>query len=183
MRYDGYESIKYLLFLFFFLAPAANFAQLSRDDIKEILIIQGTSPAGLESKASGLYEAYIDKTSFRQDDIPLNTLSSFGAGFMMAMHQSNTGLYKHTEWLPGFMRNWYSQSLVDVKTEKDGVFAKTFTIQKVFRELDYYQDRLAYENWNRFFGSRFYFTFPVHWIIKNFSASIFKHRMKYGKFF
>ncbi|MGE5498871.1 MAG: hypothetical protein ACM3Q2_12400, partial [Syntrophothermus sp.] len=164
---------------FYFITGISLFAQLSRDDVKEILIIQGmTDSASIESEADEAYTSYITRTSFNTSDLSSAVLSSMGAGAAEGLFQSRTASYKNIKWLPGFMRDWYNYLPAD-----EAVFARFDTWQKNFREADYLLDRPAYNSWNRYFGGAWYLSYPAHWALKSLSASLVRHKMKYGNFF
>jgi hypothetical protein len=158
---------------------AVSFAQLSRDDIKEILLIQGNPLSkNLDAAADELYEKYTGETSFRKEDLATGVEYSIASGLFMGFHQSKTANYESTEWLPLFLRKWYG-----IKPRTDEVLGKSASWQKIWREADYTTDRMAYTQWERYYGGSWYYSVLTHWLVKNTVASLIRHRMKYGTFY
>ena len=96
----------------------------------------------------------------------------------MGAYQSRTANYKYSVWLPQFFQEWWK-----IKPNTDLVMGKSFSWQKVFKEIDYIFDRKGYENFNRFFGGKWYYTYITHTFIKNLSAALVRHKFKYGRVF
>lgn len=177
----GFYAFRMVCCIFFISIAFSSFLypQLSKEDIRDILIIQGASSKDvLERSTEQLYSAYLQKTNYNITYALAASFESIGSGMFMGLHQSSNARYNNTGWLPPFMSNWYKSSF-----SSDMVFSKTFTAQKVFRELDYITDRQAYSHWQRFFGNKWFLALPVHWLLKNISGELIRHRMQYGRYF
>lgn len=148
------------------------YPQLTRDDIREILVLQGQTETVNES-ADSLYQRYISKTSYQTYD----ALSGFGqsiiSGICEGAHQSKTAGYSNTGWMPKFLQDWYGTT---VKT--DNVMGKSLTWQKIWREADYITDRNGYSDLNRFYGDNWYLTLVSHLVVKNSMALLVRSSMK-----
>ena len=155
------------------------FAQLTRDDVREILIIQGeVTQQNLEEQTEAVYSRYNERNSYRTTTL-LNAVSlSFSSGFSMGLHQSHTALYNRTEWMPGFMQDWFAS-----RKDVDGVFSLGGQANKVFRDFDYVTDRMAYNEFNRYFGNNWIYTYLSHTLLKNVTAYAVRHRMSQGTWF
>jgi hypothetical protein len=156
------------------LASAVSFAQLTKDDIKEILALQGAqTSSNVEEQAEGIYEKYIENTSYKTED----ALSGFGqsalSGLSMGAHQSKSAGYTNVGWMPKFMQDWYG-----VTKKTDEVFGKSLTWQKIWRESDYMNDRNGYSTLNRFFGDKWYLTLASHLLVKNTVGALVRAKMR-----
>ena len=151
-------------------------AQITEDNIKQLLIVQGISNP--ESRAKDLYNEY---TENKQVDLSvLNTALAESAlsGVSMGLNQSrNSYTTKDIAWLPKFMQSWYMNSC-----GTDNIFGKFFTWQKIFREADYMSDRLAYEDLNRFFEGKWYLAAISDIFIKNITGAMIRNKMNTGSF-
>jgi hypothetical protein len=151
-----------------------SFAQLTKENIKEILALQGNQAGqSLDEQAEYLYDRYIEKTSYRTEDAITGFGQSILSGISMAAHQSKTAGYTNTGWMPKFMQDWYG-----VTKKTDEVFGKSLTWQKIWRESDYINDRNGYSDLNRFFGDKWYLTLASHLFAKNVSAAFIRAKMK-----
>ena len=156
------------------LISALNFAQLTKENIKEILELQGTQvTANIDEQADYLYERYIENTSYQTEDAITGFGQSILSGVSMGAHQSRTAGYTNVGWMPKFMQEWYG-----VTKKTDEVFGKSLTWQKIWREADYINDRNGYNDLNRFFGNKWYLTLASHLFVKNASAAIIRAKMR-----
>lgn len=156
------------------LISALNFAQLTKDDIKEILALQGNQvTANIDEQAEYLYDRYTEKTSYKTEDAVTGFGQSILSGISMGAHQSKTAGYTNVSWMPKFMQDWYG-----VTKKTDDVFGKSLTWQKIWRESDYVNDRNGYSDLNRFFGNKWYLTLASHLFVKNASAAFIRAKMR-----
>ncbi|MGE5499937.1 MAG: hypothetical protein ACM3Q2_17825 [Syntrophothermus sp.] len=168
-----------VLFMLFIAAGFSVFAQLTESDIKELLIIHGsTENSILEEKTSEIYSSYKSAISYSTSDLFPAISFSIGSGTAEGFFQSRLASYDNIKWLPRFMQDWYSAT-----TSDEAVLARMHTWSKNFREADYILSRNAFGEWNRFFGGRWYIAYPAHWIIKNISSWGIRNKMRYGYFF
>jgi hypothetical protein len=149
-------------------------AQITKDNIKQLLIAQGVENA--ESQAASLYDQYTDNKQI--DVLQLNKALGESAlsGISMGLYQSRNACYKNTSWMPKFMQDWYS---INVKTDK--IYGKSLTWQKIWREADYMNDRLAYEDLNKFFDGKWYFAAVTHMFVKNLTGAMIRNKMSNGR--
>ena len=162
----------------FLLTTVAVNAQLSCEDVKEILIIQGETTNNLDKEAEVLHQKYLDRISYHEQDLIDGIYTGVISGVCMGAHQSRTANYLHSNWLPGFVEDWWT-----IKPQTNMAFGKVASWQKVFREADYIYSIKEYNNLNRYFGDKWYYTIPASAFIKNLSASLIRHKFKYGRFF
>jgi len=168
------------LFYILFLLSSVCFAQISKDDIKEVLILQGyRDGAELQARTDLLYDSYMDKVSYKTSDLLKGFGLSFLSGIGLGAYESHTFGYKHVSWMPDFMQQWYNKS-PNFTGEPDYSF---LSWEEVWREVDYASDRAAYEKLNIFFRNQWYYALITHWIIKNTAATLIRDKMKYDKFF
>lgn len=162
------------------LLSSIGFSQITKDDIKEVLILQGyRDGAELQAQTEFLYEHYLDKVSFKAKDLLEGFGLSFLSGVGLGAYESHAFGYKNTNWMPEFMEKWYNSS-PNLTGEAN------YTIlswEQVWREVDYASDRAAYEKLNTFFKNKWYFALVTHWIIKNTAATLVRDKMKYNRFF
>jgi len=156
------------------LTSVLNFAQLTKENIKEILELQGNqTSATIDEQAEDLYQRYIDNTSYTMEE----GLKGFGqsalSGISMGAHQSRSANYTNTGWMPKFMQDWYGT----VK-KTDAIFGKSLTWQKIWRESDYINDRGGYNSLNRFFGDKWYLTLATHLAVKNTFGALVRAKMR-----
>lgn len=156
------------------LTSALSFAQLTKENIKEILALQGTQvTANIDEQADYLYERYIENTSYKTKDAVTGFGQSILSGISMGAHQCKTAGYTNTGWMPKFMQDWYG-----VTKKTDEVFGKSLTWQKIWRESDYVNDRNGYNDLNRFFGDKWYLTLASHLLVKNTAAALLRAKMR-----
>lgn len=164
----------------FFIFSSLVFCQITKDDIREVLILQGfRDGAELQAQTEFLYQTYLDKVSFRTNDLLQGVGLSFLSGIGLGAYESHTFGYKHISWMPEFMQKWYSSSQ-NLTGEPNYAM---LSWEQVWREVDYASDRAAYDKLNTFFRNRWYFALLAHWIIKNTAATLIRDKMKYDKFF
>lgn len=158
-----------------------TFAQdLSKNDIKEVLLLQTENKEYVEVTSEILYQKYLDKQHFSFSSLATSTALSSTSGISLGFHESYTFGYKYSNWLPEFMSDWY-----EWRPETDAVFGKVFTFQKVFRDLDYATDRAAWNSWKKTWNVREFWSwstlgaFTSHFIVKNTFATFIRDRMKH----
>lgn len=106
------------------------------------------------------------------------------SGFSLGIHESYTFGYTHDKWMPKFARDWYQW-----RPNTDAVFGKVFTMQKVFRDVDYAADRTAWNEWKKVFHQTKFFSwetlgaFGCHFLVKNTFATFIRDKMKHDKWF
>ena len=173
MKLRGTKVILFMLVVF--LAPFVK-AQVSKNDIKELLLVQGIN--NVDQKASDLFNAYYSSTDTKLQDWGMAAGESAVSGICMGLNQSRTAGYKNTSWMPGFVQDWYQQSFAS-----DVVLSKAFTWQKVWRDMDYATDRMAYEDLKRLFKNDSYKAAAVQFVVKNIAAALIRNEMKSGRLF
>jgi hypothetical protein len=164
--------VRYLIYI---LLSTITFAQVNKETIRTVLELQGEVN---ESKVERLYSLYLEKTSCNTNDFFLAYGLSAFSGVCLGSYESKNYGYTHIGFLPQFLQDWYR-----VENNSDKVFGKSFTWQKVFRDLDYIADRQAYQYWIRFFGDKWYLSFMAHWIVKNTFATLIRSKLKYDTYF
>jgi hypothetical protein len=153
-------------------------AQITENNIKQLLIAQGIdNPA---TNAEILYNQYTENKKF--DDIAIlnkalgeSALSGLSMGFYQTRNAWN---HKDIGWLPKFMQNWYMD-----KPGVNNIFGQFFTWQKIFREIDYMNDRLAYEDLNKFFEGKWFLATITDMLVKNLTGAMIRNRMSMGRLF
>lgn len=164
--------------LVLFIFTSITTAQLSQEDVKEILLIEGYQTENLDKETEELHRKYLDKISYNHTDLLTGIFTSSLSGISMGAYQSRTANYQYSDLLPKFVQQWWV-----IKPNNDMVLGKAASWQKVFREIDYIYDRKAFENLSRFFGGKWYYSYITHAFIKNLSAALIRHKFKYGRFF
>jgi hypothetical protein len=149
-------------------------AQITKDNIKQLLIAQGIENP--ESQAEVLFNQYADSKQF--DMLQLNKALGESAlsGVSMGLYQSCNANYQNIGWMPKFMQEWYGTT---IKTNQ--VMGKSLTWQKIWREADYISDRQAYEDLNKFFSGKWYFAAITHMFMKNLTGAMVRNEMSSGK--
>ena len=171
--------MRFIIFILLLFFPAiAAYAQLSQEDVKDILIIQGYNPDNINEEATELHKKYLDKICFKQEDFLNGIADAALSGISMGAQQSRTANYTHSNWLPGFIEQWWT-----IKPRTDQTFGKVLSWQKFFRETDYIFNFSSYESLNRFYGGNWIFSLITSTFIKELSASLIRHKFKYGRFF
>ena len=156
------------------LITSVSFAQVTQDNIKQLLVIQGVDNPN--AQAEYLYNRYTETKQHSLLELGQAISESALSGISMGLHQSRTAGYTNTGWMPKFMQDWYSST---VKT--DNVYGKSLTWQKIFREADYMSDRLAYEDLDRYFNGKWYLAALTHLLVKNISGMMVRNEMRSGK--
>jgi hypothetical protein len=170
------KKVIYILFIF----SSVCFSQITKDDIREVLILEGyRDGVELQAQADLLYASYLDKVSYRISDLAEGAGYSFLSGLGLGAYESRTFGYKHTSWMPGFMQTWYKASPA-IGGEPDYTL---LSWEQVWREVDYASDRAAYTKLKIFFHNKWYLALLTHWIIKNTAATMVRDKMKYDRFF
>jgi len=154
---------------------ASLFAQVSQEQIKEVLVLQGSQTPDAESLI--LYQTQGDRFSYRTLDLLNGLLLSACSGVSLGAHESADFGYTHDEWLPKFAQHYYEWRPVT-----DNIFGKVLTWQKVFRETDYYADRKSYQALKKYFNNA-YIAYPVYWIVKNTFATLIRDKFKQDQWF
>lgn len=165
----------------FILFACNSYAQLTKADIKEVLILQGSQAPEYESIV--LYRKYLE-----QQDNTLTLISgiigSAVSGVALGSHESFTFGYKESGWLPDFLEDWYNY-----RPNTDAVFGKTLTWQKVWRDVDYASDRYAYNKWKLLYRAEDFFSWQTllayitHWTVKNTFTTLIRDKFKHNEFF
>lgn len=166
--------LKIILFLIVLVASPILNAQVTRDDIKELLAVQGAK--NIDENADKLYEAYTSSLEFDATDWSRSAGESALSGLSMAMHQSRTAGYKNISWMPGFMQDWYKISFAT-----DNVYGKSLTWQKIWREMDYTTDRIAFDEMRRLFKNNYWEAVIAHFLVKNLTAFMVRNEFKSGR--
>lgn len=167
-------KFRFLLFLFFLL-DCLLYAQVRKDDIKEILMLQNISEEDLDAQTNLLYDQFTEKVSFRLSDLLDGALYSSLSGLSLGAYESNTFGYKNSGWLPKPLHDWYN-SRMGYKADYN-----LLSWQFFFREADAVTDRLAYDKFLRFFKNKWYFAIISHWIVKNTFATMTRDQFRFGK--
>lgn len=166
--------LRNILFILLFFS-SYQIAQITKDDVKIVLELSGCND---ESKIEKVWQCYKELSSNNKDDLLKGLGFSALSGIALGAYESSVFNYSHSEFLPGLMRNWYENRITS-----DGVFDKSLTWQKVWREVDYSTDRTAYNYFQKFFGDKWYLAIMSHWILKNTFATIIRDKMHYNEFF
>jgi hypothetical protein len=154
------------------------FAQVSQEQIKEVLELQGFKDSeNLDQFSQLLYKKQVESGSYRTLDLLNGIMLSACSGVSLGAHESADFGYKNDKWLPKFAQTYFEWRPVT-----DNIFGKVLTWQKVFRETDYYADRKSYQALKKYFNSA-YIAYPVYWIIKNTFATLIRDKFKYDKWF
>lgn len=143
----------------------------------------------LQGSQSPEYDSIIlyDKYLSEQDNTKILTGAIFGSavsGVALGSHESFTFGYKDSGWMPKFMQDWYNW-----KPQTDAVFGKSFTWQKIFRDVDYISDRYAWNKWKMVFKAKEFFSWQTllayasHWTAKNLFATFIRDKFKHDTFF
>jgi hypothetical protein len=166
--------MKTIIILFLFSLSLC--AQVTQEQIKEVLILQGEQNSDAVSHL--LYEKQITMNSYQTPDLLEGIGFSAASGVSLGAFESNAFNYTHDQWLPKFMQQWYEWNL-----NTDMVLGKIFMWQKVWREVDYATDRAAYSRLKKYFAGKWFIAFPIHWIVKNTFATMIRDKMKHDRFF
>ncbi len=171
MKLRGTKIFIYLAILS--LAPCV-IAQVTQDEIKELLIVQEIK--NVDQRSKDLYETYYSGTEIGTLDWGKAVGESAASGICMALYQSRTAGYKNLSWMPDFVRSWYTQSFAS-----DNVYSKIFTWQKIWRETDYAADRTAFDAFRHLFKNNYFKAAIAHFLVKNFTAMMVRNEFKSGK--
>ena len=104
------------------------------------------------------------------------------SGFSLGIHESYTFGYTYDKWLPKFAQDWY-----EWRPNTDAVFGKIFTMQKVFRDVDYAADRTGWNEWKKVYKVKKFFSWETlgayvsHFTVKNTMATIIRDKMKHNE--
>lgn len=166
----------------FYLFSCNTSAQyLTQDNIREVLILQGNIYPEYESLI--LYDKYLGQQN-NANALISAFVGSAVSGVALGSHESFTFGYKEVGWLPGFMQDWYKW-----KPQTEAVFGKSFTWQKIFRDIDYVSDRYAWNKWKMVFKVKEFFSWQAllayasHWTTKNLFATFIRDKFKHDTFF
>lgn len=147
-------------------------AQITKDNIKQLLIAQGfDNPDGA---AEELYQQYnennlIDNNSILSRGLAESALSGLSMGFYQSRNAWDS---KNISWIPKFMQNWYLN-----KPGVDNLLGQFFTWQKIFRETDYMSDRLAYEDLYEYFNGNWWLATLTDVFVKNLFGAMIRRKM------
>ena len=168
------KEIKIILSLLVIAAAPLITAQVTRDDIKELLAVQGVN--NINERADKLFEAY--NSSLDVEAIAWGKAAGESAfsGICMAMHQSRTAGYNNVSWMPGVLQDWYKVSFAT-----DNVYGKSLTWQKIWREMDYTSDRIAFDEIRRLFKNNYFEAVIAHFLVKNITAALVRNEFKSGR--
>ena len=146
------------------------YPQVSQQDIRDLLIVQGNHNfTDLDAKSELIYNRLLDIKSYKFNDFMYAAGMSALSGIGQGAYESDTfDGYNDIDWMPGFLQKWFVNSKLPLKESN----YKLFNWQMIFRETDYICDRIAYEKLNVFFKNQWYWAYLVHWIIKNTFATI-----------
>lgn len=100
----------------------------------------------------------------------------FGAvsGISFGAHEAYAFNFKYSGWLgDNFIQDWYKW-----RPQTEAVFGRIFTWHKVWREVDYATYILSYENFDKFFGGKWYLSYPTTWIVRNTFATMIRDKFK-----
>lgn len=158
-----------------------SFGQITKDDIKDVLLLQGLNDyTEIEAQSQLLYEQYIEKVSYNFSDLAEGFGYSVLSGISLGAHESNSFGYRNTGWMPKFMRDWYESTQ---GVYSNTVFGDMFTWREVWKQVDYIADRNAYQSLNKFFEQKWYLALITHWVVKNTFATMIRDKMKHNKLF
>jgi len=170
------KKLLYILFVF----TSVSFSQITKNDIREVLILQGyREGTELQARTDLLYDTYLDKISYQGADLASGIGLSFLSGIGLGAYESHVFGYSNTSWMPGFMENWYKGTPFNYGQADYTLFSW----EQVWREVDYASDRGAYDKLKIFFKEKWYFALLTHWIVKNTAATMIRDKMKYDRFF
>jgi len=161
-------------------------AQVTKDDVKEILDLYGkyirTDMCELEYEK--VYEMYISQEMYEMNTLYKGFAWSTVSGISLGAYESYLFNYKHSEWLPKPLEDWYNY-----RPQTDAVFGKSLTWHKIFRAVDYSADRAAFNNLKRFYGVKSFWSwnqlaaYLTHFTIKNTAATMVRDKFKYNEMF
>lgn len=133
-----------------------------------------------EDQAQSLYDKYyndyLDLYAFNSRDAYLGALYSSLSGIGLGLLESHAFGYKY----PGLDQDGWLQNYLTMYTGGDYLI-KFYHPNKVGRGMNDIFDRRAYVKWTKFFGSKWYWTYIVHFMLKNSVASIYRGWAKYDK--
>lgn len=166
------------IFLLTALLSTISFAQLSKEDIKEILIIQGgDESAYMDEQVNDLYEKYSEKHSYQTTDLAMAVGYTAASGFSQGSYESYTYSYDNTSWMPGFMQDWYAKRVTG-----DEIFGPSLTFHKIMRSADYMSDRLAYNQYKRYFNGNPLLATAAQFVVKSFTRYMTLNKFRTGSF-
>ena len=159
--------------LFVIINSLICYAQITPKGIEQLLIAQGIDSP--KAQAENLYKQYTENRQLNIMELNKALAESAVSGICMGFFQARNFKYKNVEWMPGFLQAWYSTSM-----NTENVFGKSFTWQKIWRESDYFFDRIAYEDLNRIYDNKWYLAALTHMVIKNLAGTMIKNKMRVG---
>lgn len=162
-----------LMFLVCYAAPIAM-AQVTKGDIRELLLAQGMD--NVNQRAEKLFGEYYSSHRVTGGDWTKSLGESALSGVCMGLNQSRAAGYTNISWMPSFLKSWYNNSF-----SSDNVYSKSLTWQKVWRELDYASDRMAYEGLRNLFKDNTLKAAAVQFIVKNIAGFMVRNEMKSGR--
>lgn len=129
-------------------------SQVSKQDIQDLLIVQGSfGMTEIEGRSEYIYNQLLELKSYKFTDFIYAFSTSALSGVALGAYESNNfGGYDQIDWMPEFLQDWYRNSSTPNKEPNYNVF----NWQMVFREADFIFDRLAYERLNVFFKNQWY---------------------------
>lgn len=155
------------------------YGQLTKDEIKEILVLQGNDNGEfLQEQTDDLYERYKSSSGFNSSTLVTALSYSALSGISKGSHESYSLNYKNSSWMPSFMKDWY-----DKRVSGDEIFGPSLTWHKVWRDVDYATDRMAYSSFKRYFNGNAYYATAAQFFVKQISSYMIKQKMRTGRFF
>ncbi|MBI9070752.1 MAG: hypothetical protein JEY94_04100 [Melioribacteraceae bacterium] len=170
------KTIKTIILLAIF--STVSFAQLTKDDVREILLIQGgEESAYMDEQVNDLYDRYSKNNSYQTSDLAIAFGYSTLSGFSQGSYESYTYSYDNTSWMPQFMENWYNK-----RVSGDELLGPSLTYHKVLRSVDYISDRMAYKQYKRYFDGNPYLATAAQYFVKSFATYMTRNKYRTGSF-
>lgn len=174
--------MKFIILILLFASISS--AQITQDQIRTILELQGFPKSYIEAESEILFNKYIEASRYEADDLFIAVGWSALAGIALGSHESFTFGYTNTKWLPGFVADWYNW-----RPNTEAVFGKIFTWQKVWRDVDYSTTIGGYNKFKKFYGVKefwsweTFYTYMSIFIVKNTFATFIRDKFKHGNAF
>ena len=117
--------------------------------------------------------------SYKIRDLTEGLMLSALSGISFGAHEAYAFNFRYSGWLgDNVLKDWYNW-----RPKTEAVFGRIFTWHKVWRELDYYSFNKGYEKINRYFGNKWYITYPLIWIVRNTFATMIRDKFKTDNWF
>lgn len=144
---------------------------IQKDSIGNIMVANNIEWDGFQEK---VVIKYNELQSGNFSDLASGIFFSSLSGIAFGMHEAYAFNYKNSGWLgDNFIQDWYKW-----RPQTEAVFGRIFTWHKVWREVDYAADRTAYNKLNKFFGDKWYISYPIFWTLKNTFATAVRDKFK-----